>query len=160
MSCIVSSTPGRIRLRHARLRSAAQCSALCGVLEKVDGVTHATANPKAGSIVVVYAPRHSTAAAMEAAITAHCPAAWTSAGAHGSGAKTTATPLSASATQLHPPSTRVRVNRVAKRGMLLGRGASFALAGLGNKRWHAATGLVFVGCLAPHLSVHRRNLLR
>lgn len=160
MSCIVSSTPGRIRLRHARLRSAAQCSALLGVLEKVDGVTRTTANPKAGSIVVVYDPQRSTAAAMEAAITAHCPAAWTSAGAHGSGARTTATPPSASGPRLHPPSPRVRVNRVAKRGMLLGLGASLAMAALGNKRWHAVTGLVFVGCLAAHLTVHRRHLLR
>lgn len=170
MSCIVSSIPGRIRLRHARLQSAVQCSALCGVLEKVDGVTRTTANPKAGSIVVVYDPRHCTAAAMEvaleAAVAGHGDAAWTSATAPKRGTTTTATakaaatPPSASAPRLHAPSTRVRVNRLAKRGMLLGLGASLALAALGNKRWHAATGLVFVACLAAHLTVHRRHLLR
>lgn len=158
MSCIVSSTPGRIRLRHASLHASAARSALCHALEKVEGVTRATANPKTGSVVVYYDPRRSTAAAMEAALAKHCNAAWTGAPAPKDGA--TAAPPAAPAPQLHAPSTRVRVNRLAKRGMLLGLGASLALAALGNKRWHAATGLVFVGCLAAHLTVHRRHLLR
>lgn len=158
MSCIVSSTPGRIRARHASLHSSPACSALCSALEKMAGVARTTANPKAGSIVVYYDPRRNTAAALEAAIASHCNAAWTSAPARENGA--TATPPSAPAAPLHAPSTRVRVNRLAKRGMLLGLGASLALAALGNKRWHAATGLVFVGCLAAHLTVHRRHLLR
>lgn len=157
MSCIVSSTPGRIRLRHASLQSNAVCSALCNALEKMEGVTRTTGNPKAGSIVVYYDPQRN-AAAMEAAIAGHCNAAWTSAPAPENSA--TAAPPSAPAAQLHAPSTRVRVNRLAKRGMLLGLGTSLALAALGNKRWHAATGLVFVGCLAAHLTVHRRHLLR
>lgn len=157
MSCIVSSTPGRIRVRHASLQSNAVRSALCGALEKMEGVTRTTANPKAGSVVVYYDPQR-TAAAMEADLAKHCDTAWSSAPAQGNSA--TATPPAAPAAQLHAPSTRVRVNRVAKRGMLLGLGASLALAALGNKRWHAATGLVFVGCLAAHLTVHRRHLLR
>lgn len=158
MSCIVSSTPGRIRLRHARLQSGTARAALCRALETVEGVTSTTANPKAGSILVVYDPRRCTAAALEAAIADHCNAAWTS--PPGQGGNATAAPPPASAAQPHAPSTRVRVNRIAKRGMLLGLGASLALAALGNKRWHAATGLVFVGCLAAHLTVHRRHLLR
>ena len=158
MNCIVSSTPGRIRVRHASLHAGSARSALCSALEKMEGVTRTTANPKAGSIVVYYDPRRSTPANLEAAIASHCNAAWTSAPAQENGA--TRTLPSTPAPQLHAPSTRVRVNRLAKRGMLLGLGASLALAALGNKRWHAATGLVFVGCLAAHLTVHRRHLLR
>lgn len=156
MSCIVSSTPGRIRLRHARLRSSAVRSAACSALEKMEGVIRTAAHSRACSIVVVYDPQLSTAAALEAAIAGHCNAAWTSPPAPAYRAAATQAP----APQPHPPSPRVRVNRVAKRGMLLGLGASLVLAALGHKRWHAATGLVFVGCLAAHLTVHRRHLLR
>ncbi|OGB31787.1 MAG: hypothetical protein A3F78_07545 [Burkholderiales bacterium RIFCSPLOWO2_12_FULL_61_40] len=158
MNCIVSSTPGRIRARHASLHAGLARSALCIALEKMEGVTRTTANPKAGSIVVYYDPRRNTAATLEAAIAGHCHAAEATAPDPGNAAS--ATPTRPPAAQLHAPSTRVRVNRLAKRGMLLGLGASLVLAALGNKRWHAATGLVFVGCLAAHLTVHRRHLLR
>ncbi|HRP98130.1 MAG TPA: hypothetical protein PL143_17980, partial [Rhodocyclaceae bacterium] len=55
---------------------------------------------------------------------------------------------------------RVRVNRVARRGMLVSLAASMLLAALGRKRWHTVTGIVFLKFLAMHLWVHRRHLVR
>jgi hypothetical protein len=38
--------------------------------------------------------------------------------------------------------------------------ASLALAAAGAKRWHAATGGLFLAALHVHLAVHRRHLWR
>ena len=98
--------------------------------------------PATGSVIVHYNAAHFAPEAMETLVEQHVDAEL-------------ARPRSK-----FPPSTRMRINRAAKAGMLGSLAVSLALAATGNKRWHAASGLVFVACLGVHLTVHRRHLLR
>ncbi|MBE7421382.1 MAG: cation transporter [Zoogloeaceae bacterium] len=142
MTRIVASIPGRIRVRDGGLRHDGRLARLRAVFLALDGVHTVEGNPHAGSIVVRYnAARHPPEVmeeAVERAVEAEL--------AH---------PISRV-----PPSRRVRINRAAKYGMLASLGTSLVLAAVGNKRWHAATGLLFVACLGVHLGVHRRHILR
>lgn len=142
MSRIVSSLPGRIRLRDPALRLPDHLDRLCLALEAMDGVLAVEGNVKAGSVVFRYDAAGQEVEELEAAVEAALELEL-------------ARPRPA-----HRPSTRVRVNRYAKRGMLVTLGASLALAAAGNKRWHIVTGGAFVACLLVHLAVHRRHLVR
>lgn len=142
MTRIVASIPGRIRLRDPALRQAARLARLAASLQTLAGVRAVDGNPGAGSIVIHYDAAAASVDAMEAAIEQAAERALTEARSN------------------YRPSTRVRINRYAKRGMLLTLSTSLALAALGQKRWHALAGGAFIGCLGVHLLVHRRNLLR
>lgn len=144
MARIVSSLPGRIRLRDPALRQADRLARLSAVLQALAGVQAVEGNVKAGSLVLRYEAAGADVDAMEAAVESAADAEF-------------ARPRPGLNLQ---PSTRVRINRYAKRGMLISLAASLALAAAGRKRWHAATGGVFVAFLAAHLLVHRRHLLR
>lgn len=143
---IASSIPGRIRLRGEALRDAAQCARLRAQVEGWRHVSSVAANPRTGSLLVHYdanrldptrfAARIIKVAAQASPVLKQAPAT-----AHGG-------------------TSRVRVNRYAKRGMLVSLAASLLLAGVGLKRWHALTGGLFVASLAVHLWVHRRHVLR
>lgn len=142
MSRIVSSIPGRIRARDTALRQPERLARLHAALGATAGVLSASANAAAGSLVLHYdaarIPVEDMEAIVEAAVDAEL-----------------ARPKNGL-----PPSTRVRINRCAKYGMLGSLGISLALAASGQKRWHALSGALFVACLGVHLTVHRRHLLR
>lgn len=142
MTRIVSSLPGRIRLRDNALKHPARARRLADALGALPAVASAEANPATGSLLLRFDPAQCPVESLEARVEALLEAE-----------------LQSARPRL-PPSTRVRINRAAKYGMLASLGASLALAAAGNKRWHAATGLVFVACLGVHLGVHRRHLLR
>lgn len=142
MTCIVSSLPGRIRIRDTALRQADRLERLAAAVAGHPGVLGVEANSRAGSLVLRYDAALADTEAMEAAVEA-----------------------AAEAELARPrpglkPSTRVRLNRYAKRGMAASLGASMLLAAVGKKQWHAATGGAFLACLLVHLAVHRRHLLR
>lgn len=142
MTRIVASIPGRIRVRDGGLRHDGRLARLRAAFLALDGVHAVEGNRDAGSIVVRYNAARQAPEVMEDAVERAVEAEL-------------ARPISRV-----PPSRRVRINRAAKYGMLGSLAASLALAAAGNKRWHAATGLVFVACLGVHLSVHRRHILR
>lgn len=142
MSRIVSAVAGRIRVRDPGLRSAPRLARLEAGLAGIEGVHAIEANPLAGSIVLHYDPVRVDVAAFEAQVDRAVDAELAAPRPHGN------------------RSLRVKVNRVAKAGMLGSLAASLALAAAGQKRWHAVSGGLFVACLGVHLGVHRRNVLR
>lgn len=142
MTRIVATVPGRIRVRDGGLRQPDRQDRLLGALKALPGVAACRGNPVAGSVVVHYDAGRVAAARMEALVEQAVDAEL-------------AQPRDKAAI-----AHRLRVNRIAKYGMLGSLAASLALAATGNKRWHAATGVVFVACLGVHLATHRRQLLR
>lgn len=153
MSCIASSIPGRIRLRHAALRNPGHLARLGETIGQWAHIHAVFPNARAGSLLVSYdavaLAESDCARRCEDAMQAFLPAP---------AAKTEAAP--ARPDKRGGGSPRVRANRVAKRGMLASLAASMALAAVGAKRWHIGTGLVFLHALGVHLWVHRNNLLR
>ncbi|WP_333874958.1 HMA2 domain-containing protein [Methylobacter sp.] len=142
MSRIVSSLPGRIRIRDRVLRNQRRLNQLEAELIQIEGITSLQSNPGAGSIILYFDAAQSDAEMMEAAVDAAVDNAL-------------ATPLPAV-----DRSVKMRVNRYAKAGMLGSLATSLALAATGQKRLHAVTGGIFVACLGVHLSTHHRSLLR
>ncbi|APR04492.1 HMA2 domain-containing protein [Thauera chlorobenzoica] len=142
MTHIVSALPGRIRIRGKPLRSIERLAALAAALGRLDAVHSVTPNPKAGSLVLIYDAAAVEATEFEAEVEALTDA---EVARHYAGG---------------PRSTRMQINRYAKVGMLGSLAASLAFAATGHKRWHAATGSLFVAALLVHLTVHRRHLLR
>lgn len=142
MHLIASSQPGRVRLRNAALRDPQRLERLHGSLAKWKGVLGVETNPKAGSVVVRYDATRLERRHIEARIEAVA-------------AAELARPL-----PQRGRITRVQVNRYAKRGMLASLAVSLLLAAAGLKRWHAASGGVFLASLLVHLAVHRRHVLR
>jgi hypothetical protein len=142
MNRIVSAVPGRLRLRDLALRDHQQLERLRCTIAAFDGVRSVDGNPKAGSLVVRYDVASLEPGRIEAQVEA------------------------AAAIELAKPATigggsrRVQVNRYAKRGMLASLGVSMLLAAIRQKRWHAASGGLFLACLVVHLGVHRRHVLR
>ncbi|MFT3717448.1 HMA2 domain-containing protein [Pseudorhodoferax sp.] len=143
MSRVVSSLPGRIRIRDKTLRSRARLALVEAELRRVEGVAIIEPNAVAGSIVLHYAPDRIDPVRLENEVDALIDMA-----------------LAAPQRPAGARSLRMQVNRCAKIGMMGSLATSLALAAAGNKRWHAATGVVFVACLGVHLGVHRRHLLR
>lgn len=142
MNRIVSAVPGRLRLRDLALRDSQQLERLRCTIAAFNGVRSVYGNPKAGSLIVRYDVACLEPKRIEAQVEA------------------------AAAVELAKPTTsgrgcrRVRVNRYAKRGMLASLAVSLLLAAVGQKRWHAASGGLFLASLLVHLGVHRRHVLR
>ena len=142
MSRIVSSLPGRIRVRDRVLRNRARLDQLEVALRRIEAVTSLQSNPGAGSVVLYFDVAQADAAALEEEVDAAVDAAL-------------AAPL-----PKNKRSLKMQVNRYAKVGMLGSLATSLALAATGQKKLHAVTGGLFVACLGVHLGVHRRSLLR
>lgn len=144
---IVSSLPGRLRLRGDALRDPAALRRLSDDVARWRHVAAVEANPRTGSLLVHYDAARLKPETFEARIAAAF-AAPASAAPH---------PARAAA---HGGTPRVRANRYAKRAMLISLAVSLLLAGAGRKRWHALAGGLFVASLAVHLWVHRRHVFR
>ncbi|EIC30070.1 hypothetical protein Metal_2334 [Methylomicrobium album BG8] len=142
MSRIVSSLPGRIRVRDNRLRHQARLDILEVELGKIAGITELQANARAGSVVVNFDPGQVDMAFLESQVDAVVD-------------KALDAPLAKSKRPM-----KMRVNRYAKVGMLGSLATSLALAATGQKRGHAVAGGLFVACLGVHLTTHRKSLLR
>lgn len=147
MKRIVSSVPGRLRLRDPALRCALRLDRLRGALATIAGIGAVEANLSAGSLVVRYDPARLTREAVEARIEAVA-------------AKVLDSEPRPPAGERHAGTLRVRANRAAKRGMLGSLAASLLLVAMGHRRWHAFSGGLFLAFLAIHLAAHHRRLLR
>lgn len=145
---IVSSLPGRLRLRDARLRREALREAVLARLDTLPALRRLRANAAAGSVVVEYdGTRIGEAAMCREVIEAVAP--WLAA----------AVPPAA-APKPRRASRRRQFARANNLGMLASLGGSLAFAAAGAKAAHVATGTVFLGLLGLHLATHRRSLLR
>lgn len=143
MNFVVSTSPGRLRVRHASLKNPDRLAAAENLLRHELAPLGIEANPRTGSLLL----RFDAAAAEPDA------------------AKRTAnralnTLLGTKQRYVPARSLAMRANRIAKFGMLGSLGASLLFAAQGRKRLHIVTGIVFVGFLAVHMGVFRRHLLR
>ena len=143
---IVSSIPGRLRLRDRTLRDARRLETLRADLSAMDDVESVESNPRTGSLLVHYNAEGIAQGVFEARVRL----------AMGNPCVATkpAPKVGAGGT------ARVKANRWAKRGMLASLTVSLLLAVAGAKRWHAITGMLFLHALVVHLWVHRRHLFR
>jgi hypothetical protein len=145
---IVSSLPGRLRLRHAVLRQPAVNAALSAEIAGWAGVTAATGNAATGGLLVLYDAGGVSRAIVESRakgrVLSHV------AGAAEQDADDEPTDLWEAIGAF---------NRPAKIGMLATLGASL-MALTVSRRAHAAFGGAYLGLLAVHLLKHRRKLVR
>jgi hypothetical protein len=138
MPSIVSSIPGRIRIRHKALANVRHSGHLRAAFLALDGIAHVDANTAASSLVVYYDADVIPAEAMESAIDG-----------------IVAAELKA---QRAGRDREAAVNRYAKYGMLLSLAATFALATGRARRAHALSGCLFAACLGLHLYFHRGRI--
>ncbi|MDR2032618.1 MAG: hypothetical protein LBP86_10305 [Azoarcus sp.] len=138
MPLIVSSTLGRIRIRHKVLASARRSGHLQAAFLALDGVARVDTNTAASSLVVHYDAAAIPAEAMEHVIDDI---------------------VAAELKALRAGRNReAAMNRYAKYGMLLSLAATFALA-KGGRRGHALSAGLFAACLGLHLYFHRGRLV-
>jgi len=144
MSRIVSSLPGRIRVRDKRLRDQKRLSELKNELSKIAAITALQDDVRNGSIVVNFDPSAIEIAALE-------------------------TLLDYAVDQvvverlILPPITKKQLNRYNKIAMMGSLAAFLALTVARRKRWkrwHALTGYMFVASVAVHMIIYRKTLFR
>ena len=144
MSRIVSSLPGRIRVRDKRLRDQERLTELKKELSKITAITALQDDVRTGSIVVNFDPRAIEIAVLE-------------------------TRLDFAVDQVLverltlPPITKKQLNRYNKIAMMGSLAASLALTTVRRKRWrrwHALTGYLFVASVAVHMIIYRKTLFR
>ncbi|MDD2760458.1 MAG: hypothetical protein PHH11_09210 [Methylomonas sp.] len=144
MNRIVSSLPGRIRIRDKRLRDQGRLKELRSELSKITAITELQDNARTGSVVVNFDPSGIEIAVLETKLDAAVD-------------KVLAEPLTP------PLLTKKRINRYNKIAMVGSLAASLALAAARRKRWrrlHALTGYLFVANLGVHLYLYRKTLFR
>lgn len=139
MTSIVSAIPGRIRVRLPQLRDAARLERLRAMLAADAAVHECETNPAAGSLLLHYDAAKVAPEIMEALVDAA---------------------VDDELAAPRPDTAKIRLNRHAKRGMLLSLALSLAFAAAGKKRWHTLSGGLFLVGLGLHLAIHRRRLLR
>ncbi|MGQ9368063.1 HMA2 domain-containing protein [Azospirillum sp. ST 5-10] len=147
-SPIAAAIPGRIRVRHPRLRQAERNRELASRLDGADGLRVAERNPATGSLLLLYDPAYLVPSQAEARVAAAAAAVLDAEG--------TAPPRPGGAVRRR--SRRRDLNRASKIAMLAS--LAVALGALGtSKRLHAAAGAFFLALLAVHTAIHRRRLL-
>ncbi len=149
---IVSSLPGRLRLRHPALRRRSVAAEVAAALAGRPGMRSAEANPRTGGLLITWDAALLPLAEAEAAALAALAAA--------SGGKTEAAP----ATEIRSPprrrfaATYRRIRVPVNVGMLVTLGGS-VVALAASRRAHAALGVAHLGFLALHLVQYRRRLV-
>lgn len=144
MNRIVSSLPGRIRIRDKRLRDQARLNELRKELLKIAAITQLKGDARTGSVVVNFDPSVIEIAALE-------------------------TQLDSAVDKVLAESlipqllTKKRINRYNKIAMMGSLAASLAFATARQKRWrrwHVLTGYLFVANMGVHLYIYRKSLFR
>lgn len=142
MNRIVSSLPGRIRIRDKRLRDQARLNELKKELLKIATITELKSDARTGSVVVNFDSNLIEIAALEAKLDLAVD-------------KVLAEPV-----QLL---TKKQLNRYNKIAMVGSLAASLAFGVARQKRfrrWHVLTGYFFVANLGVHLYLYRKTLFR
>lgn len=144
MSRIISSLPGRIRVRDKRLRNQTRLNELKEELSKIAAITALKDDVRTGSLVVNFDPDAIAIAALETRLDSAVD-------------KVLVEPLTP------PPITKKQLNRYNKIAMMGSLAASLALTAARRKRWrrwHALTGYLFVASVAVHMIIYRKTLFR
>lgn len=144
MNRIVSSIPGRIRVRDKCLCDPNKLNQLTNMLGKVTAITQLQENSQSGSIVIYFDAKLIDVVELERQVDV---------------AVDEINTVSFVETK-EIKSTKKQVNRYAKITMLGSLVSSLALATAGQKRWHALTGGLFVVGLGVHLTTYHKSLLR
>lgn len=151
---ITSCIPGRVRLRHPRLHDPDESGRLCALLHVTEGILDVTANPRTGSLLVLY----DTTVVNEddlARAAARC-TGYLAASAHERAPDTQA----GHGVRTRRGFDRRESARLAKRGMMATLGATLLLGLAGREKAHVAAGTLFTLCNAYHIYAYRRQLLR
>jgi hypothetical protein len=158
---IASCIDGRLRVRDELLRNAAAADAVRRVLLAAPGVRQVSANPRAGSLLIIYQQAQTTLRKITDLLNRYLlpessvPASLT---------ERSPTERRSHDRRIGPPTRRSelfpRIRRQAVNlGMLAALLVSMAGAVLGAKMLHIVAGVVFLGVLAIHLFEKRRSLL-
>lgn len=145
MNRIVSSLPGRIRVRDKRLRDQQRLNELKQELAKIAAITGLHDNVRTGSLLLYFDPEAIETSALEANILS------------------TADKIIGKPETAESLLTKKNINRYNKIAMLGSFGASMALLAKRRRiwrRWHALAGYVFVANLGVHLYIYRKPLFR
>ncbi|MDR1648315.1 MAG: hypothetical protein LBR88_09860 [Zoogloeaceae bacterium] len=138
MAFIVSTLPGRIRIRHGILASTDCGERLRHTFLARPGVTEVVAKPDACSLIVRYDAQTIVPEVMEDFVDAE---------------------VAAEIAARKTAQTRgTRLNHYAKYGMLLSLALSLALAARGKRRAHTLAGAIFLAALGAHLFHHRHRI--
>ncbi|AEG00077.1 HMA2 domain-containing protein [Methylomonas methanica] len=144
MSRIVSSLPGRIRVRDKRLRDQTRLTELNKQLSKIAAISTVQADARTGSVVVRFDPAAIEISELEAHLDS-------------------AVDQVLVEQLIPPPITKKQLNRYNKIAMVGSLAASLALTTARRKhwrRWHALTGYLFVASVAVHMIIYRKSLFR
>ncbi|MGR9053982.1 MAG: HMA2 domain-containing protein [Gammaproteobacteria bacterium] len=148
MKRIVSSIPGRIRVRDKNLRKQAKLDALQTELSKIPAITELTSNIRTGSVLIVFDPKTIEQTDLETNLISALD-------------RTVGTAITPA-----PPLSKVskkNLNRYNKLVMLASLGSSLTFAASHRRRWrrwHTLTGTLFIANLAVHLFIYRKALRR
>jgi hypothetical protein len=146
MSRIVSSIPGRIRVRDNKLRNQTTLDRLKTELLNVAAITTLEGNNRTGSLLVWFNKNEATMSDMEAQI------------------ESAVDRVTGKSSAQHQLLSKKNLNRYNKMAMLLFLGTSlYTLTLAGRKRrirWHRLTGYLFVANLGLHLFTYRKSLFR
>ena len=157
MSLIVSSIPGRLRLRVRDL-DPEQAAALPVAIESIaalPGVREVTDNPRTTSVLIHYDSRMLSQTSMETAVL-------TLLGADDTIAPAVTEAAGVEATKVRSPQTkwRAHINRSAKLGTMAAMTVSLLALLARYKRVHAKAGILALVFVSVHLYIQRRRLLR
>jgi len=144
MSRIVSSLPGRIRVRDKRLRDAGRMAQLQQMLSEINAITAVQHDIRTGSVVVNFDADMIDIVSLEAQLDAAVDQAVIE-----------ILPI--------PQISKKQFNRYNKITMVGSLAASLALTVAGKRhwrRWHALTGYLFVASVAAHMVIYRKTLFK
>jgi len=146
MSRIVSSMPGRIRLRDKKLRDQEKLNELTKELSKIAVITSLQGNVRTGSLLLRFDRNAIVFSTIEANI------------------DSTVDQIIGKAPKPQPLLSKKNLNRYNKMAMLGSLGASLITLSMTNRkrrvRWHKLTGYLFIAHLGTHLFFYRKALRR
>ena len=146
MSRIVSSIPGRIRVRDKKLRNQTTLDRLKTELLNIAAITTLEGNNRTGSLLVWFNKNVVTMSCIEAQI------------------ESAVNRVIGKSSAQQRLLSKKNLNRYNKMAMLLFLGTSlYTLTLAGRKRrirWHRLTGYLFVANLGVHLFIYRKSLFR
>jgi len=146
MSRIVSSIPGRIRVRDKKLRNQTTLDRLKTELLNIAAITALEGNNRTGSLLVWFNKNVVPMSCIEAQI------------------ESTVDRVIGKSSAQQRLLSKKNLNRYNKMAMLLFLGTSLSTLTLAGRkrriRWHRLTGYLFVANLGVHLFTYRKSLFR
>ena len=146
MSKIVSSIPGRIRVRDKNLRHPDRLNQLKKELSNIPAITELQENVRSGSLLIHFDRNAIDLAEIESSIDA------------------ATDKVIGTLKKPHTPLSKKNLNRYNKLIMLSSLGISIvalAFPHRGTRRfWHQSTGWIFLANLGVHLYIYRKSLKR